>query len=108
MDNSYINAFRHFLYVLTRRKTEVVFIFLSLRLGNVVINHDMMVSEQSTFLRIINDNHSNHNITKLLPSDLIYSRDWWEKPTVVEEYKLIFFTIPKVACARNGNFFFAE
>ncbi len=34
----------------------------------------------------------------MLPSDLIYSKDWWEKPTVIEEYKLIFFTIPKVAC----------
>jgi hypothetical protein len=36
--------------------------------------------------------------TKLLTTDLIYSRDWWEKPTVIEEYKLIFFTIPKNGC----------
>jgi len=38
--------------------------------------------------------------TKLSPSDLIYSRDWWEKPVVIEEYKLIFFSIPKVSCTQ--------
>jgi hypothetical protein len=37
--------------------------------------------------------------TKLLVTDLIYSRDWWEKPTVIEEYKLIFFAIPKNGCS---------
>lgn len=37
-------------------------------------------------------------ITTMYDTDIIYSRDWWEKPVVIEEYKLIFFTIPKVAC----------
>ena len=37
------------------------------------------------------------NTIKLHPKDKIYSRNWWEKPTVIEEYKLIFFSIPKVA-----------
>lgn len=36
--------------------------------------------------------------TNLLATDSIYSRNWWEKPTVIEEFKLIFFTIPKVGC----------
>lgn len=35
---------------------------------------------------------------ELLRSDSIYSSDWWEKPVVIEEYNLIFFPIPKVAC----------
>lgn len=42
--------------------------------------------------------YQNQNHTALLPSDVIVSRQWWEKPTVIEEYKLIFFSIPKVAC----------
>ena len=39
-----------------------------------------------------------HTEVVLLKSDSIYSRDRWEKPVVVEEYNLIFFTIPNVAC----------
>lgn len=33
---------------------------------------------------------------RLLKNDYIYGRKWWEIPTVIEEYKLIFFTVPKV------------
>ena len=34
---------------------------------------------------------------QLRSSDSIYGRDWWEKPVVIEEYNLIFFSIPKVS-----------
>ena len=46
-----------------------------------------------------------NNETKLLATDLIYSREWWEKPTVIEEYKLIFFSIPKVGSTEWKLFF---
>ena len=76
MDNSYINAFRHFLYVLTRRKTEVVFIFLSLRLGNVVINHDMMVTL---------DCHDPH----WLPQWPVIEEKFWKKITFIGFMELV-------------------
>lgn len=46
------------------------------------------------------DKKTSHDvaITMMDDTDAIYSREWWEKPVVIEEYKLIFFTIPKVAC----------
>ena len=37
------------------------------------------------------------NNTVLLSSDVIYGRDWWEKPVVIEEFKFVFFPFPKVS-----------
>jgi len=36
------------------------------------------------------------NNTVLLSSDVIYGRDWWGKPVVIEEFKFVFFPFPKV------------
>mmetsp|Transcript_12079 Transcript_12079/g.17616 ORF Transcript_12079/g.17616 Transcript_12079/m.17616 type:complete len:333 (-) Transcript_12079:275-1273(-) len=55
---------------------------------------------------IMHDEEQGNNSTiKLLETDIIYGRDWWEKPTVIEEYKLIFFTIPKVGCTEWKRIF---
>ena len=35
---------------------------------------------------------------KLLPSDIIYETNRWGDPLVIPSYKLLFFTLPKVAC----------
>jgi len=40
----------------------------------------------------------NEKRIRLDSTDVIYSRNWWEIPTVIPDYKLIFFTIPKIAC----------
>lgn len=115
-----------FLSYFARRKSKFT-IFISLTLGIAVINDYMFreiagpkerLRETQSFrtkaelVRFGYPNNITHGgneknetksystkkFTEMLPSDAIYSRDWWEKPTVNEEYKLIFFTIPKVAC----------
>ncbi|GFH50042.1 hypothetical protein CTEN210_06518 [Chaetoceros tenuissimus] len=44
------------------------------------------------------DMYLNDEYIRLEENDVIYSRQWWEKPVVIEEYSLIFFPVPKVAC----------
>jgi len=45
------------------------------------------------------ENQSQRQHPKLLPTDIIYGKYSFDMLVVIEEYKLIFFTILKVACS---------
>lgn len=45
-----------------------------------------------------NSQHERNSTPILLPTDLIYHPSGWGNPIIITEYKLVFFTIPKVAC----------
>ena len=51
------------------------------------VDHYMRIASTQTIPRLV----------QLRSSDAIYGREWWEKPVVIEEYNLIFFSIPKVS-----------
>lgn len=55
-----------------------------------------MVREKRTKLNLGNENHDHAPVLKR--TDLIYKTGRWGNPIVIKEYKLLFFTIPKVAC----------
>jgi hypothetical protein len=99
------NNDRQSLFTLTKRRVAII-IFLLCSVASIFSTDNIMMYGDRTLSRGGGEDPSlrttyvrkNTSNTTMLPSDLIYSRDWWEKPTVIEEYKLIFFTIPKVAC----------
>jgi len=64
------------------------------------IDHYLRIASTLQYIETIPRfvNGGSHAVVQLRSSDSIYGRDWWEKPVVIEEYNLIFFTIPKVAC----------
>lgn len=64
---------------------------------NDTITHTILSTESDKKFKI--------DDTRLLKDDYIYGRQWWETPTVIEEYKLIFFTIPKVGCTEWKTLF---
>lgn len=61
--------------------------------SNTLVSHRNPNSKALSHLRV----ERKSDKVELLRSDSIL-RDWWEKPVVVEEYSLIFFPLPKVAC----------
>jgi len=74
----------------------MIVLLSSLACGSFFIEHNLLtkILEEQSATRT----QTRTQTIELLRSDSIYGIDWWEKPVVIEEYKLIFFPIPKVAC----------
>lgn len=81
----------------TRKKSPTIISFRRalLLLSLCLIFAWWNISQQSSNIQLRSDGKA----VQVLATDFIYQPGWGKAPIVVESHKLIFFTIPKVACS---------
>eukprot|EP00557_Chaetoceros_sp_GSL56_P003342 CAMPEP_0176500348 /NCGR_PEP_ID=MMETSP0200_2-20121128/13480_1 /TAXON_ID=947934 /ORGANISM="Chaetoceros sp., Strain GSL56" /LENGTH=319 /DNA_ID=CAMNT_0017898963 /DNA_START=72 /DNA_END=1031 /DNA_ORIENTATION=- len=75
---------------------------MTLTMNNVLLSENVPAFMKQSFHRgeVVEKRtkEANDHVPLLKHTDLIYETGRWGNPLVVKEYKLLFFTIPKVAC----------
>jgi hypothetical protein len=93
----------------------IICIFCSLKIGTLlgsapVASLPNSLPNSSSSIRVKpshnhNHNNSNSNDVQVERADYIYQPAWGAAPIVVESHKLIFFSVPKVACSTFKQLF---